>query len=74
VQATIILEAGIHVTEHLEMDASTKRSCILKMCKKALLKQMSNSDVIPGEIMKARFEKIEGTADDAVLSVLAKES
>jgi hypothetical protein len=59
----MILEAGIHTTEHLEMDTSTQN--ILKMCK-ALLKQMSNSEVVPTG-MKEKFEKIEGT-NDAVLN------
>jgi hypothetical protein len=52
-------------TEHLEMDTSTRKSHILNM-HKALLKQMSNSDVIPGK-MKARFERIEGS-NNAVLN------
>jgi hypothetical protein len=65
VQAATKLEAGIHATEHLKMDTTTtQNSCILK-ARKALLKQMSNSDVIPGK-MKARFEKIEGTNDDVL--------
>jgi hypothetical protein len=64
VQAAMISEAGIRATEHLEMDATNQNNCILKM-HKALLKQMTNSDVVPGEL-KASFQKIEGTADDVL--------
>jgi hypothetical protein len=64
VQAAMISEAAIRTTEHLEMDAANQNNCILKM-HKALLKQMTNSDIVPGEL-KASFQKIEGTADDVL--------
>jgi hypothetical protein len=64
VQAAMILEAGIRTREHLEMDTTNESNCILKM-HRALLKQMTNSNVIPGE-MKASFQKIEGTTDNVL--------
>jgi hypothetical protein len=56
VQAAMILEAGIGTTEHLEMDTTNQNNCVLKMCK-ALLKQMTNSDVIPGEMPEGVISK-----------------